>query len=59
MAGEVGILTVGQLINIVRLERLVRLIRHNAKLQNVIGHLNKTKQNEKQIIISIHALDIG
>ena len=41
MAGEVGILTVGQLINIVRLERLVRLIRHNAKLQNVIAQCKK------------------
>jgi hypothetical protein len=30
-----------------------------AKPETVIGHLNKTKQNEKQIIISIHALDIG
>lgn len=26
------------LINSVRLDRLVHLIRHNAKLQNVIGH---------------------
>lgn len=41
MAGEVGIQTVQQLINSVRLDRLVHLIRHNAKPQNVSGKHNK------------------
>jgi len=30
-----------------------------AKPETVIGHLKKTKQNEKQIIISILVLDFG
>jgi len=38
MAGEVGIFTLVQLIDSVRLDRLAHLIRHNAKLQNVSGN---------------------
>ena len=42
MAGTVRIDTFEQLINIVRLDRLVHLIRHNAKLQTVSGHCRAT-----------------
>jgi hypothetical protein len=36
-----------QLINSVRLDRLVHLIRHNAKLQNVTGHAKRRQCNHK------------